>query len=80
MAGDPPPYEREKLYREVWEEPVSRVAERYRCSDVYLARICRKMQVPLPGRGYWAKPKERRRPRLELELPRFCGQLRATKS
>lgn len=66
MADDPPPYEREKLYREVWEEPVLKVAKRYRCSDVYLARICRKMQVPLPGRGYWAKPKERRPPRPPL--------------
>jgi hypothetical protein len=26
-----------------------------RISDVALAKACRKRQVPLPGRGYWAK-------------------------
>lgn len=60
------PYEREKLYQEVWAEPVRVVAERYDVSDVYLARIYRKLSVPLPGRGYWAKPKERRPPRPPL--------------
>jgi len=60
------PYEREKLYQEVWAEPVRVVAKRYGVSDVYLARICRKLSVPLPGRGYCAKPKERRPPRPPL--------------
>ena len=54
------PYKREELYQEVWAEPVRDVAKRYDVSDVYLARICRKLSVPLPGRGYWAKSKERR--------------------
>ena len=57
------PYDRETLYQEVREAPVRDVARRYGVSSVYLARICRKMSVPLPGRGYWAKPKERRPPR-----------------
>jgi hypothetical protein len=34
-------YEREKLYAEVWEEPVLRVALRYGISNVGLAKICR---------------------------------------
>lgn len=59
-------YERDKLYQEVWEAPVRGVAKRYGVSDVYLARICSKMSIPLPGRGYWAKPKERRPPRPPL--------------
>jgi hypothetical protein len=49
--------ERETLYEEVWAEPVRTVAERYGVSDVALAKICRKMAIPLPGRGYWAKKK-----------------------
>ena len=49
--------ERDTLYKEVWAEPVRIVAERYGVSDVALAKICRKMAIPLPGRGYWAKKK-----------------------
>jgi len=39
----------------VWAEPVRTVAARYNVSDVALAKICRTLGVPLPGRGYWAK-------------------------
>jgi hypothetical protein len=48
-------YERDKLYEEVWAEPVKVVAVRYGVSDVALAKTCRKLAVPLPGRGYWAR-------------------------
>lgn len=53
--GAPAAYEREKLYEEVWAEPVRTVAARYGVSDVALAKTCRRLDVPLPGRGYWAK-------------------------
>jgi len=43
-------YEREKLYQEVWEEPVLVVAKRYGVSDVALAKACRRLAVPLPPR------------------------------
>jgi hypothetical protein len=66
MYVDSPLYDRAKLYQEVWAEPVRVVAERYDVSDVYLARICRRLSVPLPGRGYWAKATERRPPRPPL--------------
>lgn len=46
---------RDKLYEEVWVEPVIKVAERYGVSGVALAKTCRKLSVPLPPRGYWAK-------------------------
>jgi hypothetical protein len=46
---------REMLYREVWEEPMSKLAVRYNVSDVALAKVCRKLQVPIPQRGYWAR-------------------------
>jgi hypothetical protein len=48
-------YEREKLYEEVWKEPVLVVANRYGVSNVALAKACRKLTVPLPPRGYWAR-------------------------
>ena len=36
-------YEREKLYKEVWNEPVSTVAKRYGVSDVAIRKICKSM-------------------------------------
>lgn len=57
MRGNDKLVDRQTLYDEVWAEPVSIVARRYGISDVGLAKICRKLRVPLPGRGYWAKAK-----------------------
>src|SRR5262249_19558290 len=55
MAWQTTIYEREKLYQEVWTEPVRDVARRYGLSDVGLAKICQKLGVPVPGRGFWAR-------------------------
>lgn len=55
-------YDRETLYREVWAEPVKTVAARYGVSDVALAKTCRRLEVPLPGRGYWARVKAGQKP------------------
>jgi hypothetical protein len=46
---------REVLYKEVWEDPISKLAIRYNISDVALAKVCRKLHVPVPPRGYWAR-------------------------
>jgi hypothetical protein len=46
---------RENLFQEVWTAPVSAVAEKYGISDRGLAKICNKMGVPVPPRGYWAR-------------------------
>src|SRR5262245_62845586 len=48
-------YRRKELYEQVWQEPVRQVASKYGISDVGLAKICRKLDVPLPGRGFWAR-------------------------
>ncbi|GAB2886047.1 hypothetical protein GCM10027093_21390 [Paraburkholderia jirisanensis] len=48
-------FERNALYDEVWTDPVSVVALRYRISDNGLRKICKKLGVPLPPLGYWAK-------------------------
>lgn len=44
-----------KLYKEVWADPVTKVAKNYGISDVALRKICKKLAVPLPPLGYWAK-------------------------
>lgn len=54
----PPPIEtRIDLYKAVWSEPLVRVAARLGLSDVGLAKLCARLRVPVPGRGYWAKVK-----------------------
>ena len=47
-------YDRDKIYQEIWSEPIQHVAKRYHLSDVGLAKVCRKLSIPRPGRGYWA--------------------------
>lgn len=46
---------RDELYRLVWETPMSRLAERFGLSGNGLAKICRRLDVPYPPRGYWAR-------------------------
>jgi hypothetical protein len=48
-------YNRADLYEKVWSQPMRILAQQYGVSDVYLARVCRLLRVPLPGLGYWAK-------------------------
>jgi hypothetical protein len=58
---------REKLYEEVWDEPMTKVALRYKVSGSFLARICIRLNVPRPPRGYWAMLAARKKiPRLPL--------------
>lgn len=54
-SGEATVYEREKLYEEVWAEPVSVVARRYGVSDVAIHKTCKRLSVPVPPRGYWAR-------------------------
>jgi hypothetical protein len=46
---------REELYELVWAEPIMKLAGQYGLSDRGLAKICDRMGIPVPGRGYWAK-------------------------
>ncbi len=47
--------DREKLYAEIWAEPMTKVATRYDVSSSFLARICERLKVPRPPRGHWAR-------------------------
>ena len=51
-------WDRDELYQEIWKEPVTTVAKRYGVSGNAIAKVCRKLQIPAPGRGYWAKKAE----------------------
>jgi hypothetical protein len=63
---------REKLYEEIWAEPMTTVAARYEVSSNYLARVCEHLNIPRPPRGYWAKlqfQKAPKRPKLGEARP-----------
>jgi hypothetical protein len=48
-------YDREKLYQQVWSEPVQHVAVSYGVSGVRIGKVCRILNIPTPARGYWAR-------------------------
>jgi hypothetical protein len=54
-SGDPLTLSREDLYELVWSKPMTELAQDFGLSDVALAKRCRKLGVPIPGRGYWAR-------------------------
>ncbi|MCP4410331.1 MAG: hypothetical protein GY807_21810 [Gammaproteobacteria bacterium] len=46
---------RRELYDLVWSKPIMKLATEFGISDRGLGKICRRHQVPVPPRGYWAK-------------------------
>jgi AcrR family transcriptional regulator len=46
---------RAQLYRRVWSKPLTAVATEMRVSSNALAKICNRLLVPYPSRGYWAR-------------------------
>jgi hypothetical protein len=58
---------REELFALVWEKPTREVAKDLGVSDVAIGKLCTRLQVPKPPRGYWARIQSgqtRRRPPL----------------
>jgi len=46
---------RRQLYDKVWAQPMTKIAPTLWLSDVGLAKVCRKYEIPRPPVGYWAK-------------------------
>ena len=46
---------RTTLYDQVWSTPMARLSKEYGISDVALAKICKRLKVPYPRRGYWRR-------------------------
>lgn len=46
---------RNELYEIVWNKPMVKIAEEYGVSDKAIAKICEKLNIPVPGVGYWRK-------------------------
>ena len=63
--------DRAALFDRVWSEPVEKLAKDWGLSGRGLAKVCRRLQIPVPPRGFWAKLEHgQRMPRPRLgELP-----------
>jgi hypothetical protein len=48
-------WDRVELYNDVWNQPLVKLSRKYGISHVRLGKVCRRLSVPHPGRGYWAK-------------------------
>lgn len=46
---------RQELYDRVWAEPVDTLAKEFGISNVGLGKACRRHNIPVPPRGYWAR-------------------------
>lgn len=46
---------KKELYELAWSKPMTTLAKEYGFSDGGFAKICRRNQIPIPPRGYWAK-------------------------
>lgn len=54
---------REELFALVWEKPTRDVAKALGVSDVAISKLCTRLQVPKPPRGYWARVQSGQIPR-----------------
>lgn len=53
---------RRQLYDEVWATPMMQLCKKYGLSDVGMAKLCKKHDIPRPPRGYWAQKQVGRAP------------------
>lgn len=63
------------LYKEIWDDPVSKVALKYGVSDTTIRKRCIYYGIPLPYRGYWEKLKAGQNVK-KIEMPDIDGDLR----
>ena len=67
---------RDVLYEEVWSVPLWTLCEKYCLSDNGLRKVCRRLNVPVPPRGYWAKVEAGHKVR-KMALPKDAQQTEA---
>lgn len=46
---------RAEIFELVWKQPMRTLAPQFGVSDVGFAKMCRRLDIPTPPRGYWAK-------------------------
>jgi hypothetical protein len=61
------------LYELAWSDPLTVLAPQFAISDVALKNTCRKFDIPVPPRGYWAKLRAGKRTTKVALPPRAPG-------
>jgi hypothetical protein len=61
-------FTRKEVYDLVWSQPMKTVASSMGISNVALAKLCKKANIPVPSRGYWAR-KQASKPTIQVALP-----------
>lgn len=64
-------FSREELFALVWERPTSGIAKELGISDVALAKLCRRLQVPKPPPGSCPGRSGCRGSKLATQVPAF---------
>jgi hypothetical protein len=54
--------DRQKLFERVWSVPVETLASEWGLSGRGLAKACKRLHIPVPPRGYWARVAAGQRP------------------
>lgn len=54
-ANDSATWGREEVYELVWSQPMTKLVPIFGICDRAIAKNCHKLQIPFPGRGYWAR-------------------------
>ncbi len=65
-------FTRQELHELVWNHPRTALAKQLGVSDVWIAKQCRSVCIPMPPPGYWARAqqgKSSQRPSLPTRLP-----------
>ena len=65
---------RDELFALVWKKPTRDVAQELGVSDVAIGKLCTRLQVPKPPRGYWARALSGQTPR-RPPLPAFRDEI-----
>lgn len=66
---------REKLYNDVWGNPLVEVAKVYEVSEGKIKKECIRLDIPLPPGGYWRKIKSGSKP-YKARLPEVTWELK----
>jgi len=62
-----------ELYERLWPVPISKLCQEYGLSDNGLRKLCHRLDVPVPERGYWAKQAVGRA-RARPKVPALAGK------
>ncbi len=66
---------KETLEQLIWEKPTIQLAKELNVSDKAIEKLCKKLDVQKPPRGYWAKQKVMDIDRYQLEVEDDCIKL-----